>query len=141
MAYMNQERKAKLAANLKKVMPQGWRYSVAVRNHSTLVLTISSAPFDLLGEWLRVVNQRRARNGDEPISRTGDTNLNEHHLESQFEGDLLDTMRAIHLALNDGNWNKSDVQSDYFNVGWYVDVNIGRWDKPFAAAGFSTTQH
>jgi hypothetical protein len=33
--------------------------------------------------------------------------------------------------MNDGNWDKSDIQSDYFNVGWYVDVNIGKWNKPY----------
>jgi len=30
MAWMNQERKATLATGLKKVMPKGWKYSLAV---------------------------------------------------------------------------------------------------------------
>jgi len=21
--------------------------------------------------------------------------------------------------------------TDYFNVGWYIDVNIGKWNKPY----------
>jgi phenolic acid decarboxylase len=49
MAYVNQEKKAKI---LKKVMPKGWKYSLAVRNHSTIVCTIKSAPVDLnIGKW------------------------------------------------------------------------------------------
>ena len=32
-------------------------------------------------------------------------------------------------AMNEGNWDHSDIQSDYFNVGWYTDVNIGNWNK------------
>jgi hypothetical protein len=34
--------------------------------------------------------------------------------------------------MNAGNWDKSDIQTDYFDVGWYIDVNVGRWDKPYA---------
>jgi len=34
-------------------------------------------------------------------------------------------------VMNTGNWDKSDIQTDYFNVGWYVDVNIGKWNKPY----------
>jgi hypothetical protein len=34
-------------------------------------------------------------------------------------------------AMNDGNHDRSDIQTDYFDVGWYVDVNIGRWNKPY----------
>ena len=33
--------------------------------------------------------------------------------------------------MNDGNHDRSDPQSDYFDVGWYVDVNIGKWNKPY----------
>ena len=29
------------------------------------------------------------------------------------------------------NHNNSDIQTDYFDVGWYVDVNVGQWDKPY----------
>jgi hypothetical protein len=35
--------------------------------------------------------------------------------------------------MNAGNHNNSDVQSDYFDVGWYIDVNIGKWNKPYVA--------
>ena len=49
MAYMNQEKKSKIAAALKGVVPDGWKYSLSVRNHSTIVMTITAAPFDLIG--------------------------------------------------------------------------------------------
>lgn len=52
MAWMNHERKAALAAGLKKVMPKGSKYSLAVRHHSTLVLTISKAPIDMVAHSL-----------------------------------------------------------------------------------------
>ena len=56
MAYMNQEKKARIAAALKTVIPPTWKWSLGVRNHSTITLTIASAPVDLCGEALRVYN-------------------------------------------------------------------------------------
>ena len=35
------------------------------------------------------------------------------------------------MAMMIGNHNESDSQTDYFNVGWYIDIGIGRWDKPY----------
>jgi hypothetical protein len=34
-------------------------------------------------------------------------------------------------ALNCDNYDNSDSMTDYFDVGHYVDLNIGKWDKPF----------
>lgn len=133
MAYVNQERKAKLAAKVKEVIPAGWKYSLAVRNHSTIVLTISAAPVDLLAEYARVANAKYASSGDtglryeEPPSYH---QVNEYHLETQFD-ESLPVFEAIKIALNDGNHDRSDSQTDYFDVGWYVNINLGRWDKPF----------
>jgi hypothetical protein len=33
--------------------------------------------------------------------------------------------------MNMGNHDNSDIMTDYFDVGWYVDVNIGLWNKPY----------
>ena len=31
----------------------------------------------------------------------------------------------------EGNFDNSDPQSDYFSVGWYTDINVGKWNKPY----------
>lgn len=134
MAFMNQERKNKLAANLKAVMPNGWKYSLAVRNYSTIVLTIASAPVDLIGEMNRVLSEDPHRSASrEPAE--GNAMVNHYYLDKQFDGELLETFKKIDAALNDGNHDRSDIMSDYFDVGWYVDIRIGRWDKPFVFTG------
>src|SRR5690606_40972107 len=49
-----------------------------------------------------------------------------------FEDECVaDVMERIVAALNTGNWDRSDIQTDYFDVGHYVDLRIGTWDKPF----------
>jgi len=30
-----------------------------------------------------------------------------------------------------GNHNNTDLMSDYFDVGWYISINVGKWDKPY----------
>jgi hypothetical protein len=121
MAWMNQERKAALAAGLKKVLPKGWNYSLAVRHHSTLVLTISEAPIDLVAQSLFSDEQKKR----------GYIDVNQYHIEGVFSGSLLKTFTAIRDAMMVGNHDNSDPMTDYFDVGWYIDINVGRWDKPF----------
>lgn len=130
MAFMSQDKKKIIAAELKKVMPKGWKYSLAVRHHSTIILNISAAPIDLIQGYNERATENQKRKG---MTYTPSTyaQVNEHWLDTQFSGDLLKTFEAIKTALNNGNHDRSDIMTDYFDVGWYVSIHIGRWDKPF----------
>lgn len=33
--------------------------------------------------------------------------------------------------LNIDNYDNSDSQTDYFDVGHYTSINLGSWNKPF----------
>ena len=33
------------------------------------------------------------------------------------------------------NWNNSDPMTDYFDVNFYLHVDLGKWDKPFIDGG------
>jgi hypothetical protein len=122
MAFMNQERKATLAVEIAKVMPTNWKYTLRVQNHSTLALTIRQADVDLISENLVCASR------PEPSSSRS---LNEYHLEGEYSGKLLKIFENIKGAMMVGNWDKSDVQSDHFDVGWYIDINVGDGDAPF----------
>ena len=123
MAYMNQENKARLAVEITKVMPSNWKYSLAVKNHSTLVLTIRQADVDLIGE--NICAPRHSQ------GRPTHINLNEHNLQGEYSGKLLKIFESIKGAMMVGNHDRSDIQSDYFDVGWYTTIAIGSWDSPF----------
>lgn len=128
MAYVSQELKAKIAAALKPVVPQGWKYTLKVRNHSTIVMTIHAAPFDLI---------RAFKKSDyfDPETAT-DVSVNPHHYRSHLEDEAVaDVFERIFAALNTDNHDRSDVLTDYFDVGHYVELRIGRWDKPFRVTG------
>ena len=135
MAYMNQDRKAGIAAELKRVIPKSWKWSLAVRHHSTLVLTIASSPVDILGQ-LQVASAKRAKLRDGTDYLAGATHAEVHGwnvnvYDNDFDAETNAVFARIFAALNDGNHDHSDITTDYFNVGWYVNVKVGRWDKPF----------
>jgi hypothetical protein len=124
MAYVDQAKKTRIASELKKVIPHGWKYSLSVEHHMTIVCTIYAAPAELI----------KAVKGSEyfnPETAT-DYNVNPYHFDNAFEGrEIQEGINSIMSALNTENHNRSDIQSDYFDVGHYVALNIGRWNKPF----------
>lgn len=132
MAYMSQQKKKEIAVELKKVMPCGWKYSLGVDHHSTLVLTISQAPVDLVAEYAaHAIRRGKTINAAEIYANAKSISCNPYWFEDQFEGERLDQMLAIRSAMNSGNHDRSDISTDYFDVGWYIDINFGRGDKPF----------
>jgi len=133
MAYMSQEKKAKIAPKIKAVLAKyKVKGSLAVRNHSTLVLNLKSGAIDFIANSNTVCGNDyyQAARGFTPNTR-GYDDVNPYHFQNHYDGVALKFMKEIFVAMNDGNWDKSDIQSDYFNVGWYVDVNVGKWDKHY----------
>lgn len=129
MAYMNQERKTVIAAALKKIMPEGWKYSLSVRNHSTIVFTLRQAPVDIIGHITQVLAENGSPSKPDPVKAYWGVNV--YYLDTQFSGAILNEFKNINDVLNAGNHDNSDIQTDYFDVGWYVDIKIGDWNNPF----------
>ena len=111
MAYMSQERKAALAPKIKEICKRhGVKASLAVHNYSTLVLNIKSGKIDFGGDRQQV---------------------NTYWYHDHFDGAALAFLKEVIPAMHVGNHDRSDIQTDYFDVGWYVNVNVGRWNKPY----------
>lgn len=133
MAYMSQERKARIAPVVKAVCKRyGVKASLAVDNHSSLVLNIKSGKIDFIGNSNRVcgANHYQVACGFTP-NTTGHEQVNPYWYHEHFDGDAKAFLAEVLAAMNDGNHDNSDVQSDYFDVGWYVNVNVGKWNKPY----------
>jgi hypothetical protein len=137
MAYMNQERKALIApvvkAILKKYKVKG---SLSVRNHSTLVLNIKSGSIDFIENFINTGSDKSyvsqmSQDQVDYLRKSQSVDVNPYWYHEHFSGKAKQFLREVLTAMNDGNWDKSDIQTDYFNVGWYVDVNVGRWNKPY----------
>jgi len=136
MAYVSQELKSKLSPAIKAVCKKyGIRASIAVRSHMTLCLNVKSGAIDFIGNSNRVCGADfyQVARGFKS-NTTGYDQINPYHFQNHYDGDARAFLTEVLAVMNDGNWDKSDIQSDYFNVGWYVDVNIGTWNKPYTVA-------
>lgn len=137
MAYMSQERKKELAPKIKEILAKyGMKGTLGVRHHSTLVLNIKSGRLDIIGqynEYVKRQNDLYAGSGRHPICtlEKGHMDINPYYYKDHFKGEVLDFLNELIPAMNVGNFDHSDIQTDYFHVGWYTDINIGSWDVPY----------
>lgn len=140
MAYMNQERKNKLAPKIKEVLDlYGFKGTLKTDNH-TLYVTIRSGPHDLMGEVLKMQieaakegNRRYGRSDPLPNDPPEYYNTNVYHLDTEWGHNYFLKMffHDLKAAMMEGNWDNSDPQSDYFDVGWYCDIKIGEYNNPY----------
>lgn len=138
MAYMNSEKKAKIAPQIKAICKKyGVKASLAVRNHSTLVLNVSQGSIDFIENFIKTDGAHSyAKHMDasqvENLRKNQCLDVNPYWYHDHFSGKAKQFLGEVLRAMNVGNHDNSDSQIDYFDVGWYVDVNIGKWNKPYA---------
>lgn len=65
------------------------------------------------------------------FSRPDDENVNNGAYLTPEAWDCL--ARAYKIASRD-NWNNSDPQTDYFDVNYWLHMEIGNWDRPFVVS-------
>lgn len=138
MAYMNQQRKTELAPAIKAICKKyNVKATLSVYHYSTLCLTIQKSPIDFIANYNDITKERALRtNGMERYhAAENNINVNGYWFHEHFTGEALEFLKEVHAAMNVGNHDRSDLQTDYFDVGWYVDVSIGRWNKPYVLAG------
>lgn len=136
MAYMSQDRKRSMAPRIKSVLAKyGIKGTLAVDNHRTLVLNIKSGDIDLIANFNETCGKRRVGETIGFTPAKDYISVNPYWYNEHFTGRALAFMTDLMAAMNVGNHDNSDIQSDYFDVGWYVDVKIGRWSKPYIFTG------
>lgn len=132
MAFMSQEKKKQIAAALKIAMKgTGVKYSLAVNHYSTLVMNIKSGPVDFIANAQEVADSKPRGMFAGNLGRPKSIQVNTYWYKEHFTGQALAILEKAIPVLNTGNHDRSDIQSDYFDVGWYVNVNIGQWNKPY----------
>ena len=133
MAYVSPSMKAERAPAIKAILKKyNVKGSLAVRNHMTLVLNIKSGSIDFIGNSNRVcgADHYQVSRGFKP-NTSGYEQVNQYHFQNHYDGKAKNFLNEVLDAMNTGNHDNSDIQTDYFDVGFYIDVNIGAWDKPY----------
>lgn len=121
MAYISQKDKAELAPGIRAVLKKyGMKGTIAIKHHFSLVVNVQSGPLDFTHS-----------HGD------GYTQVNTYHIDRHYSGDVRQFLNELVVAMKGTKWfDKSDIQSDYFHTAYYIDINIGRWNKPYVQTAF-----
>ncbi len=118
MAYMTKEKIAEIRKTLKAEFPT-YKFSVTNQNHSTACVAIMESDLVLDSD------------SKKQIEKYGYVHINEFYLDRSFEGETLTVLQKIVDIMNKGNHDRSDSMTDYFDVGWYIDISFGKWNKPY----------
>ena len=120
MAYVSQKDKAELAPGIKAVLKKyKMKASIAVRHHSTLVVNIKSGAIDFSGNYTH---------GDNYI-QVNEYWIDDHYANNTVAKNFLNEL----LAAMKGSkyYNNDDAMTDYFDTAYYVNIHVGKWDKPY----------
>lgn len=138
MAYMSQERKQQRAPIIKAILKKyGVKGSLSVRHHSTLVLNLKSGEIDFIYNFIatdKLSNSGKKMSQDqiEHIEKTRCLDVNPYWFKEHFSGTAKEFLTEIVDAMYGSDYfDKSDAQIDYFHCSHYIDVNIGKWNKPY----------
>ena len=97
----------------------------------SLTVALISAPFEAFA--------KETDHAGNPVR--GYAQLNQYQFQSP-SNDLLNNgtyltkeawecMASAYKVASKDNWNNSDPQTDYFDVNYWLHLEIGKWDKPF----------
>jgi hypothetical protein len=135
MAYMNQERKAKISAMLKPVLKKyGVKGTLRVDNHSTITLNIKEGSVDFIQNYLETVKNsfQVSTEQNKYITEKQYLDVNPYWYHDHFSGIAKSFLKEAMDALKGAGWyDRSDAMTDYFDTAYYVGISIGQWKKPY----------
>ena len=130
MAHVSQDRKKGFQEKIKVINKKyGMKATLSVRDHMTIVLTIRSGAIDFVND-LQENNRERYDTtvyecNKKSIENSDFSLYSFSRVEDTFKGIACDYLTECFAVLLEGHYNNSDSQRDYFDVAWYIDVNIG----------------
>lgn len=110
MAHVTKELSARVRKELKEKFPtaEGWKFSVRKDDSGTLYISILQGPMQL---------------------ESG--SINHRHIDNRYKGITKALFNSILAIANEGNYNNSDIMTDYFDVGWYINLAVGNYDREY----------
>jgi hypothetical protein len=134
MAYMSMERKQKLAPGIKAVLKKYGMKGTISKDRFSIKVNITSGPIDFIKPYNESGKAEWAYKY--PSWKWVDQtyiDVNTYWIDQNYENNPQGKAFLLELykAMSVGNHDNSDIQTDYFDVGWYTHINIGKWNKPY----------
>jgi hypothetical protein len=136
MAYITKAEVQAKSIKLKEINKKyGVKATFSGSNSSELKLTISAGQIDFISDYCDMIKIRNTcfepNQIIEQAKKTGYIQVNHYHLDSNFSDVTLQYLQEVYSLMNEGHYDKSDIQTDYFECSWYNSIQIGRWNKPY----------
>ncbi len=127
MAFISQQDKKTLAPAIKAVFKKyGLKGTISIQHHMTLCANVSAGRLDLIGAAAQVGDFRSS--GYYQGNAYGATNPK----YKDINPDIFNFYEDLKKAMRGSIWfDKSDIMTDYFHTAYFIDINIGQWNKPY----------
>lgn len=121
MAYISTEEVAAIRANFKNEFPksEGWKFSIRNDNHSGVDVALIAGTI----KW--------------PEHDSFTFQINHYHyktddrMNDEQKAVVCRMMNCITEIKESVDYNAGDMGADYPNYNFYIDLQVGRWDKPY----------
>jgi hypothetical protein len=101
MAYITSEQVKQMRNEIKALFPKTFKFSITREHHSVVNVNIMATPLAIEAHPNRELKNHKT------------------------------IKKIIKSVIDNGNFNHSDSMTDYFHVGWYTHIQLGKWDKPY----------
>jgi len=128
MAYIKKEEISAIRNELKKRFGHtGLKFGVKNRHHSSVHVTIKAGPIDFSDIY---------RDGDE-YAQVNIYHLQNYGQHTPFFEELEKIIKTAPALIEGGRewFDKSDMMTDYFHTAFYIDLDVGSYDKPYVYNG------
>ena len=135
MAFISAEDVKHIRNELKKELPQ-YKFSVVRDHHSSVTISLmKGAAFKDHEYFDRYAQETKVGN----LSDGEHHQINQHWLEEFYGKENAKVLDKIHIiaktapAKNGGKvwYNDSDAMIDYFDIAYYIHINVGKWNKQY----------
>lgn len=116
MAYVPKELKQTLVSQIKPILKKyGMKATFSVKDYSTFNINVKE------GQLFNSLNNKHKSFRHLSYS-----------VEKEFKGSKeFNFLKEIIDTVNQHNHDDSDSQRDYFDTGFYFNINLGKFDKPY----------
>lgn len=139
MAWVQKETVTKVREALKVLNKEyGMKTSVSGTNSSSLNVRITSGKIDFVQNRLDMLEGDMRYSEEEKANHrlyltkfNSGMQVNHYWLDTAFSGVALEYLEKVKAIMSVDHYDNSDIQSDYFECAFYINIDIGTWDKPY----------
>lgn len=135
MAYITKEQVKEKAFKIKAIAKKyGCKATISGSNSSTITVRFVEGKIDFWQNYIDTMEKNLKVYDKEHIEwqkSKGTLKINHYWYENHYSDEVYELIKEVMEVLSEGHYDNSDAMTDYFNCAWYMDIQVGRWEKPY----------